>query len=116
MNTLPLHVRDGYILVELGGALWLVGTGAPTSFGTASGLSFAGVQSELSARSQMMASLRRLYPSQFGAGEAFMGNARRGELAVTRGWTTTVEHFDGFEVGTRSAMGSPPERPVNTVE
>ena len=34
MNTLPLQVREGHVFVELGGELWLVDTGAPTSFGT----------------------------------------------------------------------------------
>ena len=47
MNTLPLQLRDGHLFVELGGELWLLDTGAPTSFGTSCSLSFAGEQFSL---------------------------------------------------------------------
>ena len=47
MNTLPLQLRDGHLFVELNGELWLLDTGAPTSFGTANSLSFAGGQFRL---------------------------------------------------------------------
>lgn len=47
MNTLPLQVRDGHLFVELGGELWLLDTGAPTSFGTSRSLSIAGEQLSL---------------------------------------------------------------------
>lgn len=42
MITLPLQFRDGHVFVELGGELWLLDTGAPTSFGTSRRLSLAG--------------------------------------------------------------------------
>ncbi len=41
MHTLPLQFRDGHLFVELGGELWLLDTGAPTSFGTSSRLAIA---------------------------------------------------------------------------
>ena len=47
MNTLPLELRDGHVYVELGGELWLLDTGAPTSFGTLRSLSIAGEQFKL---------------------------------------------------------------------
>ena len=47
MNTLPLQLRDGHVFVELGGELWLLDTGAPTSFGTSRRLSVAGEQFNL---------------------------------------------------------------------
>jgi hypothetical protein len=42
MNTIALQHRDGHVFVELGGELWLLDTGAPTSFGTSRSLSIAG--------------------------------------------------------------------------
>lgn len=42
MNTLPLHLRDGHLFVELAGQLWLIDTGAPTSFGAPGRISIAG--------------------------------------------------------------------------
>lgn len=47
MNTLPLQPRDGHLFVELDGELWLLDTGAPTSFGTYPSLSIAGKQFSL---------------------------------------------------------------------
>ena len=47
MNTLPLQFRDGHLFVELGGELWLLDTGAPTSFGTSRSLTIAGEQCSL---------------------------------------------------------------------
>lgn len=42
MYTLPLQLRDGHLFVKLGGELWLLDTGAPTSFGTSRNLAIAG--------------------------------------------------------------------------
>lgn len=42
MNTVPLQLREGHLFVELGGELWLLDTGAPTSFGTSRSLTLAG--------------------------------------------------------------------------
>jgi len=47
MNTLPLQFRHGHLFVELGGELWLLDTGAPTSFGTSRSLTIAGEQFSL---------------------------------------------------------------------
>lgn len=47
MNTLPLQLRDGHLFVELGGELWLLDTGAPSSFGTSRSLTIAGEQFSL---------------------------------------------------------------------
>ncbi|MGI8603296.1 MAG: hypothetical protein ACR2OZ_09885 [Verrucomicrobiales bacterium] len=44
MNTFPLQLRDGHLFLELDGELWLLDTGAPTSFGTSDNLSLAGEQ------------------------------------------------------------------------
>jgi len=44
MNTLPLQLRAGHLFVELGGELWLLDTGAPTSFGMSRRLTIAGEQ------------------------------------------------------------------------
>lgn len=44
MTTLPLQLRDGHLFVESGGELWLLDTGAPSSFGTTASLSIAGEQ------------------------------------------------------------------------
>ena len=44
LTTLPLQLRDGHLFVELGSDLWLLDTGAPTSFGTSRNLSIAGEQ------------------------------------------------------------------------
>src|SRR5262249_22933160 len=35
MHTLPLRTQDGHLFVEVGGAPWLLDTGAPASFGDA---------------------------------------------------------------------------------
>lgn len=42
MQTLPLQFRDGHLFVELGGELWLLDTGALTSFGISRSLTIAG--------------------------------------------------------------------------
>jgi hypothetical protein len=42
MTTLPLEFRDGHLFVDLRGALWLIDTGAPASFGRTCGLTIAG--------------------------------------------------------------------------
>jgi hypothetical protein len=42
MNTFPLSLQGDHIFLELGGELWLVDTGAPTSFGTSGTISIAG--------------------------------------------------------------------------
>lgn len=47
MNTLPLQFRNGHVFVELGGELWLLDTGAPTSFGMSRSLAIAGEQFSL---------------------------------------------------------------------
>jgi hypothetical protein len=47
MDTLPLQFRDGHVFVELGGELWLLDTGSPTSFGTTHNLTIAGEQFRL---------------------------------------------------------------------
>ncbi len=46
MTTLPLHLRNGHLFLETAGALWLLDTGAPTSFGLP--LTLAGQQFRLS--------------------------------------------------------------------
>jgi hypothetical protein len=40
--TLPLHLRGGHLFLETEGELWLIDTGAPASFGSASALTLAG--------------------------------------------------------------------------
>jgi hypothetical protein len=40
--TLPLHLRAGHLFLELSGELWLIDTGAPSSFGESRDLSLAG--------------------------------------------------------------------------
>ena len=47
MDTLPLQLRDGHPFVELNGELWLLDTGAPTSFGKSTSISLAGEQFSL---------------------------------------------------------------------
>ncbi|CAN5701075.1 hypothetical protein BH11VER1_BH11VER1_38740 [soil metagenome] len=47
MNTLPLKLQDGHLFLELNGELWLLDTGAPTSFGSSNSLSLAGEQFRL---------------------------------------------------------------------
>jgi hypothetical protein len=42
MTSQPLHLIDGHLFVELGENLWLLDTGAPTSFGESSDLTIAG--------------------------------------------------------------------------
>ena len=53
MHTLPLQLRDGHLFVDLcgdlGGQLWLLDTGAPTSFGASRSLAIAGERFELDA-------------------------------------------------------------------
>jgi len=44
VNTLPLQFRNRHLFVQLGGELWLLDTGSPTSFGISSRLSIAGLQ------------------------------------------------------------------------
>ena len=52
-HTLPLHLRDGHLFVEIGGEpsgqLWLLDTGAPTSFGASRSLVIAGERFALDA-------------------------------------------------------------------
>lgn len=47
MNTLPLKLQDRHLFLELNGELWLLDTGAPTSFGASNNLSLAGEQFRL---------------------------------------------------------------------
>lgn len=47
MNTLPLKLQDGHLFLELGGELWLLDTGAPTSFGTSGSIFIAGEEFRL---------------------------------------------------------------------
>lgn len=42
MTTVPLHVKQGHLFVELEGELWLHDTGSPGSFGNADRLLLAG--------------------------------------------------------------------------
>lgn len=44
MDNLPLQLRNGHLFLELDGELWVIDTGAPTSFGTPRGLIIAGEQ------------------------------------------------------------------------
>ncbi len=113
MTTLPLHFRDGHLFVELDGELWLVDTGAPTSFGTASSLSFAGVPFELSASSVGLtaATLSELVGVQCAGllgGEIlgrfdFIFDAARGQLTVS---TEELAH-PGQRVHLNWMMGIP---------
>jgi hypothetical protein len=48
MTTYPLHLRDGHLFLQLDGALWLLDTGSPSSFGTQPGPSIAGRQFDIS--------------------------------------------------------------------
>ena len=48
MTTLPLILNHGHLFVKIEGNLWLYDTGAPTSFGAAESLGFAGDQFGLS--------------------------------------------------------------------
>jgi hypothetical protein len=47
MTELPLHLRDGHLFLELDGALWLLDTGAPASFGAAGTVTIEGRPFEL---------------------------------------------------------------------
>lgn len=47
MSSLPLKQLNGHLFFELDGELWLLDTGAPTSFGTAGTLLIAGEQFKL---------------------------------------------------------------------
>jgi hypothetical protein len=47
--TLPLHHRRGHLFLELHGDLWLLDTGAPTSFGSVPELEIAGARFALGA-------------------------------------------------------------------
>lgn len=47
MHILPLQLRDGQLFIDLGGQLWLLDTGAPTSFGASRSLAIAGERFEL---------------------------------------------------------------------
>jgi len=42
MAELPLHLRDGHMFLEVAGAMWLVDTGAPTSFSSLPALEIVG--------------------------------------------------------------------------
>jgi hypothetical protein len=46
-HTLPLQLRDGHVFVEIASELWLVDTGAPTSFGASPTVTIAGERFEL---------------------------------------------------------------------
>lgn len=47
MQTFPLQLRNGHVFAELDSELWLLDTGAPTSFGISQSLSVAGEQFSL---------------------------------------------------------------------
>lgn len=47
MDTFPLQLINGHVFVELDGELWVIDTGAPSSFGTSSSLSIVGEQFSL---------------------------------------------------------------------
>ena len=47
MTTLPLHFRDGHLFLGAGGALWLLDTGAPASFGAEPTVTIAGERFEV---------------------------------------------------------------------
>lgn len=47
MNILPLKLQDGHLFLELGGELWLLDMGAPTSFGTSGSIFIAGEEFRL---------------------------------------------------------------------
>jgi len=49
MTTLPLIFRDGHLFVELDRNLWILDTGAPTSFGAVSNIIFARQEFRLAA-------------------------------------------------------------------
>src|SRR5690606_25414735 len=42
MATMPLHSRDGHLFVEVDGELWVLDTGAPSSFAARGTVTFAG--------------------------------------------------------------------------
>ena len=46
-QTFPLHLYKSHFFVEINGDCWLVDTGAPTSFGTVSGLTLVGERFDL---------------------------------------------------------------------
>ena len=50
MTEYPLHLREGHLYVEVDGAMWLLDTGAPQSFGR-SGVAIAGRPFEVGAAS-----------------------------------------------------------------
>jgi hypothetical protein len=52
-NTLPLHLRQGHVFVELGGELWLLDSGSPKSFGTSSCVAMAGEHPPIRRRSYL---------------------------------------------------------------
>ncbi|MDQ7006889.1 MAG: hypothetical protein Q9Q40_06620 [Acidobacteriota bacterium] len=47
MSTLPLRWRNDHMFLEVEDGLWLLDTGAPTSFGASSTLAFAGEEFQL---------------------------------------------------------------------
>lgn len=47
MAMKPLHFRNGHLFLDLDGALWLLDTGAPTSFGSDPSLAMAGERFEM---------------------------------------------------------------------
>jgi len=49
MQGLPLHFRDGHLFVEIDNDLWLLDTGAPSSFGSQEDLTLMGEAVELEA-------------------------------------------------------------------
>ena len=52
MLTLPLSLQDGHLFIELDGELWLIDTGAPTSFGKSNLFSLGGKKFNLGATYQ----------------------------------------------------------------
>src|SRR5262249_27159543 len=49
MKTFPIQLFEGHLFLELGSELWLLDTGAPTSFGMSPNLSIAGEHFSLGA-------------------------------------------------------------------
>ena len=47
MTALPLQFRDGHLFVEVDRELWLIDTGAPSSFGNARSITIAGERFDL---------------------------------------------------------------------
>lgn len=52
MEKLPLQFKEGHLFVKIGGDLWLIDTGAPSSFGKSGNLAIYGKQFKLSSSYQ----------------------------------------------------------------